>query len=252
MSAVDRRTLLSKALKLPLLATILGKRALAAAASAVPDPAQKDIYEFKFLAVRILRVINTAQAWHKHNNGSYAEIAALFESQTMADLRSKFHTIVEFTDSFHSNLHYADAEIVPGWELKLQLTDSGDGYIARMIDVSGATQTAFSTDQLGVIYEGQTLETAGSPASLPANAQLAINSPQVINSGPRPLSTKIRSLLLSIAMIPTPECPCYGLCWQYPCCCPLCCGGNQYCALGYCVCCLNCGCSPFVWCCVSE
>jgi len=199
---------------------------------------ENERYESKFLAVRILRLINTIQLRHFEALGHYADLAELKTSEsTERWLNNKKAEKTGLGRSLYSVLHFERKEIVPGWEFEIVLRDDRRSYVVTMKDSSGKGLGAFSTDQEGIIYEGTSLAAV--------NSDEVWQSAQLIIAG-KPIETHdnrgLASLLKTIAFGPVPAQR--GCCTMYPCQCFGSCQSGSTGGL-----CTNCGCPCCVWCC---
>jgi len=168
MSLSSRRSLLKTILALPIVSSaseIFGQSQQGAS----PAAADSD-YQQKFLAVRILRLINSAEATHgKTHKDECLDLSELNKCAAM-NLILKSDKMEErgIGASLHSVLDFEANEIVPGWILSHYLRKDATGYLALMTPTS-TRLPAFSTDEKGIIYEGRPLgSTVQDPQKLAA------------------------------------------------------------------------------------
>jgi hypothetical protein len=248
---VSRRTTLRSLLSLPVFASVFGIGATAHSAAAEDTTRDarldaKESFDQRYLAVRTLRFVNTAQNLYQRDTGNYAELASLLASSSLQQMLT--NPTMERTGqgaTFFSQLNFSQREVAPGWELVLQCAKNGKRYIALVSDVNGNLQS-FATDQKGRIYEGHVLD------STTMNAHRALHG----------LSNDIRikglGLLQNLATATTlPANGCDGCLFckctkTYPCCCD---GCGEFCVSRCdqaCSGCVNCGCASCVWCCCTA
>jgi hypothetical protein len=250
MSLLNRRNLVRVALRLPVVAGIaqLGLFGLKNPISSEEHQEDKLAKEKRFQAVRILRLVNTAEKWHFQRFGKYANLTDLRASemtkQLLDDEGAEKRGIGR---SLYSLLEFDNAEIVPGWQFDLRTKEDGSGYVISIDDCSGLGLGAFASDQAGVIHEGK---------SVSAPAREEWDSASLLVS--RKLETPRRggrfaSLLKAVAFGPvTALAASKTCCPSFPCTCFGSCessvpltgpgGGVNNC--------YNCGCSGCcVWCC---
>src|SRR5260370_8096518 len=157
MSSTGRRNLLKSFLALPFVHGTLGQ--LVRGASAAEGDAA---YEQKYLAVRILRHINTVQAWHKRELQRYASVEEFKSSPTVQRfLGSGMAERAGLGASFYAQLKFGAKAIAPLWQLTLTPSQDHDRYVASVSPVIGDELPAFATDDRGIIYQGRQLDDAG-------------------------------------------------------------------------------------------
>lgn len=151
--------------------------------------------------------------------------------------------------SLASQFSWDKEEIVAGWRLKFNLAPTGTSYSASLTNLNGATQSAFSTDDEGMIYEGKPLDDVD--RTPPANrASQLLTSAAPIRSRRRNLPGRFGLFLATFIVPQQDQMEVEGgctFCTEYPCACGRCCscsggwdGTHQ---------CYNCGCESCVWCC---
>lgn len=232
MWTISRRTAVKSLLGVPLAAAV-AKYPLYA--SVIPPDAGSD-YERKFLAVRILRLVNSVQLFHLDSQGHYSNLSELGKLES-ADrwLDSKGAEEARIGRLLYSKLHLGEDEIVPGWKIKYRLRNDKPLYSVVLKDISAEHLGAFATDQSGVIYEGTHIGTDVSDVDWQPADALILGSPIEAGHGKQ---GKYTALLHKVAFGPTEPC-CGG-------CCPGCsCFGPNQGVPG----CRDCGCPCCVWCC---
>jgi len=115
------------------------------------------------LAINILRAINTAEVSYRHNNGEYAPWAILVGSWGFSGRQAILGSnlaIAPGTNPQFPNLHFSRGpEILPGWRLRLDLTDDRKGYDVLLEDTTDKTcGYAVVTDERGVIRQSKTID----------------------------------------------------------------------------------------------
>jgi hypothetical protein len=108
-------------------------------------------------AVEVLRLLNTAQNWHKAETGKFVDLEELFSSPAMGRIKAKKWA------SLIASLNLKDSEVIPGWELQ-HVTD-GNTYSITIKTVESTTYK-FSTNDSGVIDLGQPIQVKGWVAGL--------------------------------------------------------------------------------------
>jgi hypothetical protein len=108
------------------------------------------------LAIGILRSINTAEVGYQFRHGSYATWDDLLTSKEFAEYAKEcLANIPEF-----AAVHFSeDPEILPGWTLRLNLTNEGKGYDLLLEDtMDKACGYAAVTDERGVIRQSKAID----------------------------------------------------------------------------------------------
>jgi len=233
MWETNRRAVVRNLLRIPVIAGIAKLGLFGSGASVGMEEETDD--DKKFLGVRILRLINTAQLRHFEAYGHFAEFAELGQSEPVAKwLDTERAEKAKIGRSLFSTLHFDSNEIVPAWKFEYKLKDDRRGYSVVLKDNLGGGLGAFSTDQRGVIFEGE-------PVTAPVS-ELEWQSPDLLVSG-KPIESgphnpgKHVSFFRRIAFGPISvlaDC-CGG-------CCPGCSCFNE-------PQCQNCGCTCCIWCC---
>jgi hypothetical protein len=142
---------LSITLLLVSLATALPRQTPAPPKSADADHARRS------LAVNLLRTINTAEYAYKSTHGNFVPWDALLVSEEF-----KAHGM-RFTTRNQAQLAGAQfsqgPEILPGWDLRMTLINSGAGYEVQLEDSNDKScHYAAATDERGVIRQSKTID----------------------------------------------------------------------------------------------
>lgn len=244
METTSRRTVMKKLLALPLLGGVANWKLIA---SSFPLGAAYDethaTSENRFLAIRMLRLINTAELRYFMAQGHYADPTELHELDEVNQfLDSEKAQIKGIGRSLYSALHFDREEIVPGWQFKFKFQGKERrSYVVTLNDVSQRQVGALSTDDKGVIYEGVSLAPTES-GSARFDASSVLVAGRALGSSKDP-SRKVASFFRTVALgagttIPT---ECCGGCCNCSCCCPPGSGGQNGCNT-------NCGCGSCTWC----
>jgi hypothetical protein len=109
-------------------------------------------------AVKLLRVINAAEAEHNHKQGSYASWDVL---RTSADFSQQFLRGGSVRGMQLYDRPEPGPEIFPGWSLRLNFTADGKGYDLILEDLTDETcGYALVTDERGIIRQSKTIDCA--------------------------------------------------------------------------------------------
>lgn len=124
-------------------------------------PAQTSDPEYTrhFVAITLLRNINTAELGYKYKRGgSYATWEVLLASDEFR--ASKFVGQLAKIDPQLSNVQFSTGpEILPGWSLRLNLTGDGQSYDLMLEDLTDKTcGYAAITDERGVIRQSKAID----------------------------------------------------------------------------------------------
>jgi hypothetical protein len=248
MSITNRRALLGRLLALPAAVTAMTKASFGQVTNA---PIQDPNYEHKFLAVNVLRLINTAEAWHNRDNGFYADMNQLVASSVIEQIRARLKSNENLGDSLQSHVRFLEKEIVPGWALAFKVSDDRKGYVADLTDVSGKVRCNFSSNERGVIYQNLPLDSLATPTGVQASTEREkpVSWEATLNS-PKSFGSSFRNALKGIVPLPFLICLC-KVCTDFPVCCSPCCNScSTVCGIGFgCACCVNAGCQSCPWCC---
>lgn len=235
MQSTTRRALLRILVRLPIVAAIaeyglfgLGQHL---------DREVDDRFDKRLQAVNILRLINTVQLWHFHEFGHYADLGELRTSEAMErwlnDERSEKRGMGR---PLYSTLDFEGTEISPGWRFEFRLRDDRRGYVVTLDDYLGKGFGAFSTDQRGVIHEGELLADIDRSENWDSAALVSYGKPIEVHK-PHGLATRFKTFLLG------PITALAGCCIKFPCACSCSCQGSSQ------PLCFDCGCQCCVWCC---
>lgn len=202
-------------------------------------------HEAKFLAVRVIRLINTAERRYFNAEGRFTNLTVLWDSEPANQfLNSKGANSADLGRSLYSTLNFGSREVTPGWRLDFSLQSRASGYLVRMTDISDRKLGAFASDESGRIHEGKAATEQSLDLSQPAAAQLLSAWQIGTSTGTRPVSTGTLGSLLDISsfgpLIAYAGCHCV----TYPCCCNCGCDTNPN---GGCA--VDCGCVDCTWCC---
>ena len=114
-------------------------------------------------AISLLRLINTAEVTYHSGNGSYATWQTLLSSyRKVFDEFAARHTVVNFqvgTIRPLPPIQFNDPpEILPGWNLRLNLHSDGQGYDLLVRDMTDEKcGYAVLTDENGVIRQSKAI-----------------------------------------------------------------------------------------------
>jgi hypothetical protein len=137
-----------------MLASLLGVQTPQFAQDAATSSAKPD-QERRGDAIGLLRTINTAEAEEFINNGSYLSWSALFAHQP-----KYFNGWIPKFYSENPHEHFRDVpEILPGWNLRLNVHANGKGYDLMLQDSTDKTGGyAAVTDESGVIRQSKAID----------------------------------------------------------------------------------------------
>ena len=122
--------------------------------NAVVEPTDADSRHS--MAVGLLRSINTVEAGYRVGHGSYVSWDDLLASKEFVEFEKEcLAHIPEFATA-----HFAKGpEILPGWRLRLNLTQGGQGYDLLLEDATDKEcGYAASTDERGVIRQSKWID----------------------------------------------------------------------------------------------
>jgi hypothetical protein len=131
-----------------LLVLFLGVQTPQFAQDASTGPAKAD-HERRMVAIGLLRTINTAEATYHARNGSFVVWKTLVSDQP------------KYFDEFQkANAYFFDApEILPGWNLRLNVHLDGQGYDLLLRDMKDEKcGYAALTDESGVIRQSKAID----------------------------------------------------------------------------------------------
>ena len=108
------------------------------------------------LAISILRSINTAEVGYQFRHDSYVTWDDLLASKEFAEYEKECLANVPELAAVHFS---KGAEILPGWTLRLNLTNDGKGYDLLLEDnMDKACGYAAATDERGVIRQSKWID----------------------------------------------------------------------------------------------
>lgn len=235
---INRRSLVKTILSWPIVAAVAKSQLF----GSVPGSAQvqSEIFEKRYLAVRILRFLNTVERWHFDPTGQYAELSELQGSEALRRMLDSPETENRgIGRSLYSQLDFERQDIAPGLGLHFKLSKSKKDYLAVVHDTSARGLGAFSTDAAAIIYEGKSLNmgqfgTQWKSVEVLSGAR-AIGSPN--EGSPQRAGSLLKSLAFGPVFFQDVQCGGFS-----------CCSCNG-CNGGWVSGCTNCGCSSCVWCC---
>ena len=125
------------------------------AAIAIPNLLRARIAANESSAVSSVRTINTAEVTYRHENTSFAIWQTLISSQP-----KYFDQFLARYGSEKANPHFSDApEILPGWNLRLNVHSDGQGYDILLRDITDEKcGYAALTDESGVIRQSKAID----------------------------------------------------------------------------------------------
>jgi hypothetical protein len=194
--------------------------------------------EHLFLGVQLMRLLNTAQAWHRNEHGTFASKSELRHSHALSMLHDSHQAETRgIGRTLLDRFQWTGEEVVPGWLLRLETSDPPKGYLL-LARSTLSKSVAFVTDERGVIYDARSIaENPRFPAADPLKE--VVQHSGITGNGRirRALSTVFGSFLFQYcATYCTWECTC---CWSCQGSVPPGCEHGTY---------FNCGCQPCVWC----
>jgi hypothetical protein len=147
----------SRFLTVGLMLTILGSAAPAMraqkSATVVPDRER----ERRSLAINFLHALNAAETSYKKNHGSYADWDTLLGNGDFTQNGTKWSSDT-FPTVAHA-LYGSGPEIVPGWKLRLKISNDGRSYDASIEDATDPKcRYAAFTDERGAVRQGKSVD----------------------------------------------------------------------------------------------
>lgn len=120
--------------------------------SAVPSKANQ---ERRMVAISLLRAINTIEVTFHSSNGSFVVWQTL-----VSDQPKYFNEFLAMHGLQKANAHFSDApEILPGWNLRLNVHVDGQGYDVLLRDMTDdKCGYAALTDENGVIRQSKAID----------------------------------------------------------------------------------------------
>jgi type II secretory pathway pseudopilin PulG len=124
---------------------------------APPLPSSSRENERRSFATNVLRAINSSELDYKTKHGSYANWNALLSNGYFSEAGTKFIS-QDFPTVAHA-LYGSGPEIVPGWRLRLNISNNGQSYDALLEDVTDP-KCGFAglTDDRGVIRQSKSVD----------------------------------------------------------------------------------------------
>jgi hypothetical protein len=106
-------------------------------------------------AIGLLRTINTAEVTYRVKNGSFGTWQALLSSQP--EFFTKF---LAKNNGGKADLHFGDGpEILPGWNLRLNVHADGQGYDVLLSDMTDEKcGYAALTNEVGIIPQSKAID----------------------------------------------------------------------------------------------
>lgn len=146
-----------KAAVLAMLAGILCATPIAQAQKAPSPTAADRERERRSEAINIARAINAAEAAYKKSHGVYATWATLFGNGDFTDTGTKWAS--EAYPTVAHAMYGSGPEIVPGWRLRLTISQDGNAYDLLLEDVSDLKcGYAVVTDERGRVRQSKAVE----------------------------------------------------------------------------------------------
>jgi hypothetical protein len=137
-----------------LLSTVLLILALGTVASQFAQDRFPTVDEKRSLLIGLVRTINTAEVTERDKYGSYGSWRTLLEHQQ--EYLNQWLGQFYFPDA---NEHFGDPpEILPGWNLRLNVHTDGQGYDLLLEDGTDKNGYAALSDERGVIGECRWLQ----------------------------------------------------------------------------------------------
>jgi hypothetical protein len=124
-----------------------------------PSQTSEPDYAKHFIAISLLRNINTAEVTYKFkHDGSYAAWDALLTSEEFR--ASKVIAGLAKIDPQLADAQFSNgAEILPGWSLRLNLTADGQAYDLMLEDLTDkACGYAAVTDERGLVRQSKVID----------------------------------------------------------------------------------------------
>jgi hypothetical protein len=122
--------------------------------SAAPEDRESERHS---LAVGIVRSINTAEAQYKPSHGVFATWDNLISNGDFSESGTKWSP-PSLPTVAHA-MYSAGPEIVPGWKLRLHLSNDGHVYDLRLEDVNDSKcGYAVISDDTGIVRQSKTID----------------------------------------------------------------------------------------------
>jgi len=108
-------------------------------------------------ALNFLRALNTAELDYKKNHATYANWDALLANSYFTDAGTKWGS-EDFPTVTHA-MYSRGPEIVPGWKLRLNISNGGKSYDALLEDATDPKCSyAGQTDERGLIRQSKSID----------------------------------------------------------------------------------------------
>ena len=109
------------------------------------------------LAINIVRAINAAEASYRKTQGTYVPWSTLFANGDFTDAGTKWSS--ESLPTVAHAMYGGGPEIVPGWKLRLNLSNDGSAYDLRLEDVSDPKcGYAVVSDERGMVRQAKSVD----------------------------------------------------------------------------------------------
>lgn len=113
--------------------------------------------ERRSFAINLLRALNNSELDYQKKHGAYANWDALLAEGYFDQSGTKWVS-ADFPTVAHA-LYGRGPEIVPGWKLRLNVSNNGKSYDALLVDVTDAKcGYAGITDEHGLIRQGKSID----------------------------------------------------------------------------------------------
>ena len=239
MRDAPRRRLLGILLALPIFGKSWSRGLLDEPSERPPKIASAD------LALGVVRMINTLEAWHKIRFKHYASQNELRGSGLLAKLlKAPRADEAGIGPDLYSEMNWDSEEILYGWHLQLHVSNSRDAYLLSMRGSTSAGYKTFASDEVGIIYRGvvpqDTVWPEGSyvPLSEVTTGLVPLGTLAQADGPWAHVSALLKRVSFLTMALPQGEfcldCPCSGTC-----------SGSGQCG------CANCGCESCTWCCYA-
>lgn len=113
--------------------------------------------ERRSFAVNLVRAINAAEASHKKKQGVYVDWSTLIATGDFTETGTKWSP--ETYPTVAHALYGPGPEIVPGWRLRLTLSNNGNSYDVLLEDVTDPKcGYAAISDERGMVRHGRSVD----------------------------------------------------------------------------------------------
>jgi hypothetical protein len=124
-------------------------------AQVAPTSAKNPYAERQGVMLGLVRTINTIEVTEVTDYGSYAPWPILF-GHHQEDFNG---WLKKFYSSNQPNARYGEMlEILPGWNLRLNVQADGKGYVLLLADASDKTGFAWVSDESGIIRHSKYIQ----------------------------------------------------------------------------------------------